>query len=75
MAALPLQRFNDLTSIAMRTFNFNTLYKPLHSGIFTEESILSLLKIMMSRHETAPRAERESLKPLRIAALLSQGQC
>ena len=72
---LPLNVLNDLVSIAMRTFNPNAQYKPLPTGVFTEETILSLLRAVLSYYEAAPRAERESPTPLRIAAILSQGEC
>lgn len=72
---LPVNVLNDLTSIAMRTFNPNIPYKPLPTGFYTEESILSLFRAVMSYYEAAPRAERESPTPLRIAAMLSQGEC
>ena len=72
---LPFNVLNDLTSIAMRTFNPNMLYKPLPTGVFTEETILSLLRAVMSYYDAAPRAERESPTPLRIAATLSLGEC
>ena len=73
---LPFNVLNDLTSIAMRTFNPNILCtKPLPTGVFTEETILSLIRAVISYYEAAPRAERESPTPLRIAATLSQGEC
>ena len=40
-----------------------------------EETILSLIRAVISYYEAAPRAERESPTPLRIAATLSQGEC
>ena len=72
---LPFNVLTDLASVAMRTFNPNMLYKPLPTGDFTEETILSLLRVVISYYDAAPRAERESPMPLRIAATLSQSEC
>lgn len=72
---LPVNVLNDLMRTAMRTFNPNILYKPLPTGFYTEESILILLRAVISYYEAAPRAERDSPTPLRITAMLSQGEC
>ena len=72
---LPFNVLNDLMNTAMRTFNPNALYKPLPTGYFTEETILALLRAVISYYEAAPRAERDSPTPLRITATLSQGEC
>lgn len=72
---LPVDVLNDLTNIAMRTFNPHTPYRPLPTGVFTEETILGLLRAVISYYDAAPRAERESPTPLRTAAILSQGEC
>lgn len=73
---LPFNVLNDLMSTAMRTFNPHIIpYKPLPTGFLTEETIISLLRAVTSYYEDAPRAERESPTPLRIAATLSLGMC
>lgn len=72
---LPIDVLSELMSIAMRTFNPHAVYKALPTGFFTEETILGLLRAVISYYEAAPRAERESPTPLRIAAMLAQGEC
>ncbi|KFA80049.1 hypothetical protein S40288_10656 [Stachybotrys chartarum IBT 40288] len=72
---LPVDVLNDLITIAMRTFNPHTPYRPLPTGVFTEETILGLLRAVISYYDAAPRAERESPTPLRTTAILSQGEC
>ena len=71
----PIWALLDLASKGMRTFNPLIAYEPLRTGAFTEETILSLLRLVVAHHASVPHNERDSLVPLRYAALCSNAEC
>lgn len=71
----PVWALLDLASKGMRTFNPLVAYEPLRTGTFTEETILSMLRLVVAYYDSAPRGERDSLTPLTYAALCSSAEC
>ena len=71
----PVWALLDLASKGMRTFNPLVAYEPLRTGAFTEETILSMLRLVVAYYDSAPRGERDSLTPLTYAALCSNAEC
>ena len=71
----PVWALLDLASKGMRTFNPHVAYEPLRTGAFTEETILSMLRLVVAYYDSAPRGERDSLTPLTYAALCSNAEC
>lgn len=73
---LPFSALVELGNIAVQIFKPQaSSYKRLPTGIFAEETILSLYEVILTHWESAPRTERESPKPLMIAATISFTEC
>lgn len=73
---LPSFALIELGNMAAHTFRPHVWpYEPLPTGAFTEETILIMLHKVLSYWDSAPRAERDSPTPLKIAAALSFTHC
>ena len=71
---LPMRVATDLNALTVRAFT-TVAYKSLAMAYFTEKHLLDMITEILAKYDGAPRAERYSISPLRIATILSSAEC